>query len=241
MTEKIIIPAPEDLKVQLLESEVDELLDRDLQGRIENAWQAEQKKRATPLFNGKILSFIGLHEKTLIGKFVDYKQVIASKYDEELKSRLRCIPVSVSGLTLAGQHMLVGKRSPDVTSYPGYYEFAPSGGIDDHAYVEGEIDFRGQVVRELEEETALDPSCVEQVKPIALIQDLKTHLIDICLLIRVDPRSTEMTRRTDEYRQIFWLDRTGCLAFLEANQRRFVSESAKAFHYWDESVGGQWS
>jgi 8-oxo-dGTP diphosphatase len=118
---------------------------------IEQRWQAAQRDNPH-LYDGQLLHVIGVHRNGYGGAVVhvapcSYRFHAVQRDDFDLGVR----PLGVKGITRRrdDERILIGKRSQNVTYYPGQWEFAPAGVVEpdttpDHA-----------VLRELHEETGL--------------------------------------------------------------------------------------
>lgn len=139
---------------------------------------------------GNLLALKHRNDKSLIGRWVLY----------ESQDPTIC-PIAVSGITKYQSTLLVGKRDR-VKTFSGCWELAPSGGIDPSSLRGGLIDFRWQLLKELEEETGIGSKDVDKVNPLVLVYDTEAPLIDICLEIIV---TTDKLRTNREYSDLFWV------------------------------------
>lgn len=140
---------------------------------------------------GSLLAMQKIEENSLVGKWVPYED--RGKHD--------VCPIAVTGITKYHSKLLVGKRGK-VNSYSGCWELAPSGGIDSSSSIEGYLDYRQQLIKELEEETGISGSHVLKITPLCLAYDRKIPLIDICMEIIV---GTDILNPNEEYEQLFWI------------------------------------
>ncbi len=62
--------------------------------------------------------------------------------------------LSVCAIVTANAQVLVGKRAPQLLSFPNRWEFAPAGGVDRSAYEGGHVNLERQVLREWSEEVS---------------------------------------------------------------------------------------
>lgn len=193
------------------------LSDSDL-NLVEKVWQDEQKKRR--LFEGELLNAHSYDQNRIEGAFVPYKLFLAQLSIPALKSTLKIVPVSISGLTLLGNNVIVGKRSSNVTQFPGFYELAPSGGIGKDFIQDSRIDIRKQFQQELEEEVGIPAKKVKGFKLFALVHDHQLDLIDICAEIKIKPSALQSISR--EYSQIMTIPREELSTFMEQHREQFV-------------------
>ena len=113
--------------------------------------------------------------------------------------------LSVTALLVAGQtrSVLIGKRSEHVHTYPGLWEFGPSGGVDPPA---GEIErayVLSEVHREMREEIGLEHSMAD-ARIVGVFRD--SHVRSYDVLVRV-PVEQEVVLASDdwEYDDMRWL------------------------------------
>ncbi|HOX27533.1 MAG TPA: NUDIX domain-containing protein [bacterium] len=105
--------------------------------------------------------------------------------------------VAVSGVILMGDaSLLVARRGEKVSHYPGCFEFTPSGGIDGLAMkADGSVDFKGQLIREFEEETGIGKDAIVAIEPFSMIHDKPGRVYDICSLMRISEGSSSIIPR----------------------------------------------
>lgn len=204
--------------VEIVDSQEELQLSDAVKTQIEKIWQIEAAKRN--LFNGSVLSSLSFDSQQLRGMFVPYKYFIAQLKDPALKPILKIKPVSVSGLTLIGDNVVFAKRSPFVTQFQNYYELAPSGGIDLECVQGNQIDLRGQIKKELEEELGVSPRRVKAIKFFALIYDKEVESIDLCAEIRINPFAMHSQAR--EYSQIITVPASELTSFVKMENEQFV-------------------
>jgi len=186
---------------------------------IEKIWQQELKLKAA-LYNGQMLSALSYDSKNLIGTFLPYKLFLAQLRKPALKSVLKIAPVSISGLTLLGENVVIGKRAHFVTQFPNCYELAPSGGIEKEFVVDHEVDLAGQIKKELFEEIGVDAKKVKTIRFFALVHDKKTDVIDLCALIKIQPFVIQS--RLEEYSQIMTIPKKELPQFVKQYKEDFV-------------------
>lgn len=189
--------------------------------RVEMVWREETDAQASKLFNGQILNFVSLDENKMVGEFVDYKFFFAQLKDPGLD--LKIVPICVSGVTLSGDKVLIGKRSQTVTQFRGYYECVPSGGIDAGLLRSGTINLQEQFSRELWEETGISVTEIKRIHPFQIVHDLSSRHYEVCALIDVnymvvhDPREP-----TEEYSEFSWVPKSELKSFLKKHEGEFV-------------------
>ncbi len=166
-----------------------------IQAQVEALWQAACAKK--PLFNGSIVCYHS-HQKRQgvlhIQCFVhEYKYFLAQLTDPSLDLGLS--PIGVSGLLIdPQQNTLIGQRQ-GVTQYDGYYELMPSGSIEaDKKTPEGYLDYTAQLLTELEEETGIAPTAVQQLVPFCLLYDTQHQVYDIGCKVYLNAPLVDLVR-----------------------------------------------
>lgn len=187
---------------------------------IDTIWDQEQKRKGGRLFNGMILSAQEYTEKKLTGFFVPYKYFLAQACDPSLKPSLKILPVSLSGLTFAGNALVVAKRASWVTQYPEQYELAPSGGVTEPPFEKDSIDIKAQLLDELNEEVGIDRALVKKIKFFALVRDFQGDAVELVAEIEAKPFSLQSS--TGEYAQIMTVPLTELQPFVETHKDQFV-------------------
>src|SRR5262249_21158006 len=137
---------------------------------VEAIWQGELRKRKALLYDGKLLEFAGIRGSRLTGRFVSYKEYVASRKNPAILGRV-IVPLAVSGITWLGDYVGFGERGARVRNYPGRLELFPSGSIDESCLrANRRIDFHAQLIDELWEETGICKSHVVATNTRALIR-----------------------------------------------------------------------
>lgn len=197
--------AASDFKIQIEETPATDLPDFVLD-RIEDIWTQEQKILGSVLFNGQLMSVLCLDEHGLTGRLVPYKHYMAQMRDPSLKQYLNLLPLGVSARTLAGNSILMGRRSHKVFLDRDKIECVPSGGVDLHARKGDSIDMRKQIEIELHEETGLPASSIRSFSLLGIVKS--EGICEICIELVLDPHleKTDLSIN-DEYSQFFWVPR----------------------------------
>lgn len=206
---------------------------------IESIWRHEQLERSTRLFNGQMFNLIQLENDKLIGEFVDYKYYLAQLRNPSFIELLHIRPVCISGITLAGDKILIGQRSSNVTQYQDYYETVPSGGIDAEinagSLVNEMIDLPRQFQKELWEETGISVTEIKKIEIFSLIYDPNEEMYDLCAEIHVNYSILkESIQPTEEYPKFQWLSKQELKKFINAHPMDIVPLSLhllKARHF----------
>ena len=108
----------------------------------------------------------------MTGCWYEYRNYVARN---SINEQLTDLPISVgvSGIIAHQDYILFAKRSKHVMSYPGFWELAPSGAVDDQFLNPDTrtIDLAAQILCELEEETELTANIISEITPFAYVLD----------------------------------------------------------------------
>jgi 8-oxo-dGTP pyrophosphatase MutT (NUDIX family) len=185
------------------------------------------------LFDGPVLSVreiipdIGVVRCTLDS----YKRLVAQP---EVETGVRML--SVTGVLMATdsagrKRVLLGRRSHKTRMYGGMWQNCPAGGVDP---LEGatRIDDDGlvaELLREVAEESGLQPAAGLRARPIAVIFDETARSHDLIVPLDMGPVSSLATTRGWEYDELKWLD-IGCIAeFEQAEQGKIMAITRAVF------------
>lgn len=183
---------------------------------VKRIWEEQQKSRL--LFDGLLFSVIHVEENCLIGKWVDYKYMIAQRYSPVLKSVLNVVPLGISAITTCGDSVLLGKRADFLANYPGCYECAPSGGVDPSTVNGNEVDLLALILKELEEEVGIDKNFISSIKLINLIYDSEAHSYELVATIELKEEALSLAAASEEYPEVFWVKQSEISAFLNLHK-----------------------
>jgi HAD superfamily hydrolase (TIGR01509 family) len=207
--------------------------------QIRSVWAQELKKRK--IFNGKILAFTRLattaHTSVVVeGEYVEYCAFFAQRSRPRLEMGI--MPIGVSGLTLVAKgrkiYVLLSVRSKNVTQYPGYFECAPSGSLDDSCLkIDGTIDYEAQLVKELSEETGLSGINIEKVESLCLLFDSDEKTYDICCTIRL--AGWKQGPKSNEYENFVLVPSSSLSIFMKQNAERIVPTSLALLSFCKEA------
>lgn len=150
--------------------------------QVDPIWE----QRPPHIFNGSLLihlaSTIEADRIALTGAFIEYRYYYVQKRSGV---DLGIAPIGVSGLILCDGHYVFARRSAAVTSYSGYLELVPSGGLDQStASEDGQVDFAGKLQEEFAEEVGLPAHTLTSIKPFTVIYDPQDPVYDIGCLLR---------------------------------------------------------
>lgn len=186
---------------------------------IERIWQEEVRLKGDKLFNGQMLSYLRHNSHELHGCFVDYKYYLAVLRQPSLRDKIPIETLGVSGLTISDGWLLWGKRASFVTEYAGYYECAPSGGINPEMAIGGMVPTHIPYEVELLEETGISKEQVTGISPVCLVYDVNVHLYECVARIEVDPclRRMKMSA-SEEYDELVWVEISKLAHFLDNDE-----------------------
>jgi hypothetical protein len=159
----------------------------ELCGRIDELWLQEQLSRPS-VHEGTLLSVQDVRGGVVTVCRCSYRQFVACRRDEMIRRRLGIRALAVSGIVVLGaaddRHVLVGRRSPDVTEYPGAWELIPSGGVGwEHVDHDGGIDVLGALLDELEQEAGIREEAVATACCVGLVHDVEQDDYDVCFVL----------------------------------------------------------
>jgi hypothetical protein len=162
-------------------------LDPELDRQVEALWWQEQTKRATPLFNGELISVVSLAASRIGARVAEYRCFVAQRGDPTLSVHLNVRPLAVSGLLRCRDGVVFGRRAATNTQDAGHWELVPSGGVDRRALrPDGNVDVIGQLMDELREETGCSPGVISSAEPFLLVEDTTSGVIDIGIDLTLD-------------------------------------------------------
>jgi len=213
-------------------------LDAALAARVDALFEAERARRGGALWNGALLAFVAREGSLVRGRFVEYKRFLAQRLDPSLAAALDVVPLAVGGLLRRAGAVAFGRRPGDVTQYPGFLELAPSGGLGrSSALRDGTIDFRRQLLDELEEETGISRAAVLRVEPFALVRD--QGVLDLVAEIDLFPDAeAAAARAADRYRALEWIGEADLPAFAARRRAEIVPGSLAALRVRGLLPGG---
>ena len=186
-----------EVEVRLISSEV-RRIPQPLQGRIDELWEAGQQSRW--LFDGLCFSVTSISASLLKGELVPYRAWYACTQDSSLAKKMPIFPLAVSGHTMNGNRVLIGRRSSRLATYAGWYECVPSGTFNEETCSIAEL-----VTTELEEEAGLSPY-ISSIQPLALYWSPEDNTWDIHVDVRVDGVPQQLLSPSGEYDQLFWVE-----------------------------------
>ena len=155
-----------------------------IESEVERLWLAGVAQSGSPLFDGRVLSVIEVSPQLIVVREVRYRYVMAQRMRPELFAALQVRPLAVSGLFQCTDGIVFGRRSRTMTQDAGHWELVPSGAIDaDRASQGGGVDYRKQILIELQEEVGLPAESIFSLTPFCLIDDHESRVLDIGIAI----------------------------------------------------------
>ena len=166
----------------------------------DDAWRGAIEHAKSPLFDAPILTVAQLTDDSprsidVVGRFVPYRYFYAQREAAGADFGIR--PIAVSGLSVlidqGVAYAIIGRRSDDVTQFPGWLELVPSGGISQRfAGANHDVNYTGQLAAEFTEETGLPASAISSIVAFALVFDAPHRTYDIAC--RVDVQGAGIDR-----------------------------------------------
>lgn len=138
------------------------------------------------LFNGSQLSVEEIEPSVIRCRVVEYRFVLAQLRQPELFREFDVRPLALTVVLETENSIVFGKRSKEVSQSPGFWEPAPSGGIELTNNNSGADSIKAQALRELREELGVEPRHLDLLMPIAVHEDPGSHVADICVLARTN-------------------------------------------------------
>lgn len=218
------------------------ILSAALEAEVERLWQREQQRRGKKFFNGKIMSATTLSTTRIEGRMVEYRYLIAQRASPALFSELSIRPVAVSGLFACQEGIVLGRRATSLLQDAGSWELVPSGGLDvSNLTASNIIDYRAQILTELEEEIGIPPTAVTSLNPFCVVEDLATHVIDIGIRLTSALTFAEVvalahTIATPEYEELQVIPLTEVKEFMQRKTTQCVKVSAKLIEYFSQEA-----
>lgn len=203
-----------------------------LEAHVNRAWQGEQERRGKLIFNGRLLSARSVGPGAIVAQVVEYRHLIAQRMEPTLFAQLQVRPLAVSGLLECADGIVFGRRAGAVTEDAGWWELAPSGGMDAAGAAEAALaDHRHQVLEELHEELGMGGDTVSRVRPFALVEDTESHVIDIGIGLTSPLSASEVLRShaqagSGEYDALHIVPRAQLQGFMDEHARQLVAVSA---------------
>lgn len=196
--------------------------------RVDTEWN--RKRAINPrLFDGPVLSV-----RTIIGNAIhcvtdSYKRLVVQPEVETGVQMLSVTGVLTATDSAGRKRVLLGRRSHKTRMYGGMWQNCPAGGVDpasDATHID-ESGLIAELLREVKEESGLQPAAELKPRPIAVIFDQTARSHDLIVPVDMGSVSNLSTVRGWEYDELKWLD-TGCIAEFEGAEEGKIMAITRA-------------
>lgn len=229
------LPLTSDFKIQIKKEKLQsKMFSDEYQHIVKECWEEEKKLKGDHLYNGWLVHVQELSSQMIQGQLVEYCIYIAQLRSAAFKSHFSIFAAAVDGLLLSNDHILVGKRSQMVTLDQGCWEFVPSGTLSER-FIEGEfLDFKKEIQKEFQEETAFNPKEIERMQVLGAMQDHLYKTIEIIVLLEASPDLYKKSPSvSSEYDAFEWVPKTEIEAFfLRKNPNEISRFSLALMKQW---------
>ena len=210
-------------------------LSSDGQAHTDSVWAALKLRREDALYDDPLLLLEHYDSEGMKGCWSNYRRYVTARDEPDRIGRVT--PIGVTGVLVCGDLVVVGERAGSVTSYPGYFELAPSGGVDRNFFdpATGRVDYVEQLLGELEEEVGLDRSVVVRIETLGVVRELDDPCCDICVRLDLGIDRAALDQALGgtvqpEYARLFSVDRTGLRTFANRHQELLPTSAAILRH-----------
>jgi len=217
---------------------------QELENAVNLIWENAIVKQNFHLTNSKVLRFIEKLNNNIIAQVCEYKYFYAQSKQPNLFASLNITILAVSGITICGNGIVVGKRSINSLQDAGYWELTPSGSIGaPDLSLKIDTDYaKDQVIIELEEEIGILPREIGNISLIGYLRDTEAHVIDLLFLIKTSISRKELYSRSlntinDEYTEIHIIDLRLVSLFLWFKGKRVVASSHALLRIYNQYLG----
>jgi len=227
---------------QIIIDSIAPTLPEELIDQIENIWIAQQNKKGNKLYNNYIISAVSVTKECIHCCLVEYKFFIAQHTQPNLYKFLKVRPVAVSGLLICDDGVVFGRRNKSTTQDAGLLELVPSGGIEYNQKLDSiNVDYIGQILIELNEETGIDRKSIINIYPYCFIEDELSHVIDIGIAIETNLDKKNINdlykkKSTDEYDNLQIVSDSDLYNFIELNKYKLVNISYELLYFYLNNV-----
>lgn len=198
--------------------------------RVAAIWERERQARPE-LFDGSLFSLDRIADGTAHGWRCPYSWYLAQLVEPDLYGHLRVRSLAVSGLCLAGNHLVFGRRNERLHLEGGMWELAPSGGI--HGGLrepDGSISLFGQFREELREELGLRLKDDARLSAFAFVEDTETRICDVGIAAGLPVTPEELVGlhgrlADDEYTELALVPKGRVRDFLKARRDAVIGVS----------------
>ncbi len=151
-----------------------------LDTEISNIWESEQERLGGVLFNGRVFSADQITPDLVTGHWTEYRRIVAQMRQPNLHHGLGIRPLAVGGIIRGPDGLIFGRRQPQAVYQAGEWQLPPAGNVDRTCErANGEVDVTAMLLTELEEELGILPSQVRNPRPVAIIEHMDVHILDL--------------------------------------------------------------
>ena len=207
-------------------------LSGDQQTAIDAVWQEQLALRGDSLFEGESLEVVGVAAERVDVRPLRYREYLAGKLRPEIFDGQPPVSLGVSGFLQFEGCTVLARRGQGVTSYAGWLELAPSGGVTVDCLLGNSdlVDFRGQLLLELEEEAGISPESVERIEVFAGITDPSDLCLDVCARLELNLEKAAVGRQLDshvgdEYEEFHIVPQAEMPSFVEQHRETLLPTS----------------
>jgi hypothetical protein len=191
--------------------------------RIDQIW----RDRPSHLFDGPAYALVSFSPHLIAVARYSYRVFWSQWQDPVLRREVGLLPIGVRGVVRCEGRIAMGRRPQWVGLAPGLLEFAPAGSLDDDHLREGVLDYRGQILQELEEEVGATCESARSITPMMLTSS--EMVADLILAIELD---RPPTKKGDEYEELFWVEESDLTHFVEGHAEKMVPLSQQIAQEW---------
>ena len=132
-----------------------------------------------------------------------YRYFYSRLQDRSLGTKF--VPLAVSGICKSGDELILIAKRTNVTEYESQIELVPSGGINPSAQEGHFVNFKGQLIKELTEETSLESNSINSINVLGIIEDLTNNVVDLCCFLDITNNVKLKSKNSSEYKNLSWV------------------------------------
>lgn len=163
-----------------------------LEQEVERLWQSACREHPH-IFNGRIFSADEITPDVVRGHWTEFRRNLAQIRRPELYDELGVHSLAVNGVIRCREGVLIGRRNSRAVYCEGLWQLPPAGSVDEGAAgPDGSIDFKRQVLEELQEEVGVSSDLVVGLTPLCLVEHPGTHVTDFGIEMRTSVSADTM-------------------------------------------------
>lgn len=181
-----------DLKVQIGRSMP--ALPAAMEASVNQHWDIATRDHQN-LYNGRVFSVDAIYENRLIGHWTEFRRIVAQIRCPKLYATLQLRPLSVCGILLCSMEgrqgsqsntgIVIGRRAAGSLFQAAVWQLSPAGAVDPSSVgASGEVDWRKQVLMELQEELGVRPDTVHSMQPLCIVEYPGHHALELGVILR---------------------------------------------------------